>query len=100
MSEFILPTKDSFIEEDEGHGDPNVYTWWKEKFQRPVAESKYIVSVKSNKKEWRNLYNFAELYIYPSYYLNKIDGATYVEKYQYELNPSRCSGIVEEHNFM
>ena len=31
---------------DEGHADPNVYTWWNEKFEVPVAESKYIVSVK------------------------------------------------------
>ena len=25
---------------DEGHGDPNVYTWWDEKFEVPIAESK------------------------------------------------------------
>ena len=72
---------------DEGHGDPNVYSYWSEKFERPVAESKYIVKVKSKKKEWRNLYAIAGLAIYPSYYLEKIDGATYVEKYQFELMP-------------
>ena len=57
------------IRTDEGHGDPNVYTFWRDKFDRPVAESKYIVSVKSKEKEWRNLYWFSELHIYPSYYL-------------------------------
>ena len=72
---------------DEGHGDPNVYTFWTEKFERPVAESKYIVSIKSKKKEWRNIYSLAGLYIYPSYYLEKIDGATYIDKYQFELMP-------------
>ena len=72
---------------DEGHGDPNVYTYWRDKFEKPVAESKYIVSVKSKKKEWRNLYSFSGLVVYPSYYLEKIDGATYVEKYQFELMP-------------
>ena len=72
---------------DEGHGDPNVYSYWSEKFERPVAESKYIVKVKSKKKEWRNLYAIAGLAVYPSYYLEKIDGATYVEKYQFELMP-------------
>ena len=72
---------------DEGHGDPNVYTYWSDKFERPVAESKYIVSVKSKKKEWRNIYSFSSLVIYPSYYLEKIDGSTYVEKYQFELMP-------------
>ena len=72
---------------DEGHGDPNVYTFWRDKFERPVAESKYIVSVKSKEKEWRNLYDFSGLHIYPSYYLDKIDGSTYIEKYQYEMMP-------------
>ena len=72
---------------DEGHGDPNVYTYWTEKFNTPVAETKYIVSVKSKKTEWRNLYGFAGIYVYPSYYLNKIDGATYIEKYQFEMMP-------------
>ena len=62
-------------------------SYWSEKFERPVAESKYIVKVKSKKKEWRNLYAIAGLAIYPSYYLEKIDGATYVEKYQFELMP-------------
>ncbi len=84
-SKDVVATYDILV--DEGHGDPNVYTYWKEKFERPVAESKYIVSVKSKKKEWRNLYSIAGLYIYPSYYLEKIDGATYVDKYQFELMP-------------
>ena len=81
----VVATYDILI--DEGHGDPNVYTYWRDKFERPVVESKYIVSVKSKKKEWRNLYAFSGLYIYPSYYLEKIDGATYIEKYQFELMP-------------
>ena len=59
---------------DEGHGDPNVYTWWNEKFEVPIAESKYIVSVKCKKKEWRLLYSFPGITVYPSYYLDKITG--------------------------
>ena len=72
---------------DEGHGDPNVYTFWSEKFNVPEAKSKYIVSVKAKKTEWRNLYSFSGMTVYPSYYLNKIDGSTYVEKYQFEMMP-------------
>jgi microcin C transport system substrate-binding protein len=72
---------------DEGHGDPNVYTWWDEKFEVPIAESKYIVSVKCKKKEWRLLYGFPGLVIYPSYYLEKITGSSYIEKYQFEMMP-------------
>ena len=72
---------------DEGHGDPNVYTFWSEKFNTPIAESKYIVSVKAKKTEWRNLYSLSAIYVYPSYYLKKIDGATYIDKYQFEMMP-------------
>ena len=50
---------------DEGHGDPNVYTFWSEKFNMPEAKSKYIVSVKAKKAEWRNLYSFSSITVYP-----------------------------------
>jgi len=72
---------------DEGHADPNVYTWWNEKFEVPVAESKYIVSVKCKKKEWRLLYSFPGIVVYPSYYLEKITGSSYIDKYQFEMMP-------------
>ena len=72
---------------DEGHGDPNTYTQWKELYDEPVAETKYIVSIKSTKIDWRNFGFIAEQSIYPSYYLDKIDGAAYLEKYQYEMMP-------------
>ena len=80
---------------DEGHGDPNVYTYWRDKFERPIAESKYIVSVKSKKKEWRNIYSFSSLVVYPSYYLEKIDGGTYLEKYQFEMMPGSGPYILD-----
>ena len=59
---------------DEGHGDPNTYTLWKENFSTPIAVSKYIVSIKDNRVDWRTFGNIAEQPIYPSFYLNKIDG--------------------------
>jgi len=72
---------------DEGHGDPNTYTLWKDLYEMPIAETKYIVSIKSKKIDWRNMGYIAGQSIYPSYYLNKIDGAAYLEKYQYEMMP-------------
>ena len=72
---------------DEGHGDPTVYTEWKENFSTPIAVSKYIVSIKANRVDWRTFGNIAEQPIYPSFYLNKIDGAAYIEKYQFEMMP-------------
>ena len=72
---------------DEGHGDPNVYTFWSEKFNMPEAKSKYIVRVKAKKTEWRNLYSFSSIMVYPSYYLNKTTGAEYIDAYQFEMMP-------------
>lgn len=72
---------------DEGHGDPTTYTTWKELFEEPIAETKYIISIKSHKVDWRNMGFIAEQSIYPAYYLNKIDGTAYLEKYQYEMMP-------------
>ena len=79
---------------DEGHGDPNVYTWWDEKFEVPIAESKYIVSVKCKKKQWRLLYNFPGITVYPSYYLEKITGSSYIDKYQFEMMPGSGAYIL------
>ena len=72
---------------DEGHGDANTYTYWREQYEPPKAISKYIVSIKSAKLDWRTFGGIAESAIYPSYYLNKIDGAAYLEKYQFEMMP-------------
>ena len=72
---------------DKGHGDPTTYKGWEESFYEPVSETKYIVSIKSKKKDWGNFKSIAEAIVYPSYYLNKIDGATFLEKYQYEMMP-------------
>ena len=72
---------------DEGHGDANNYTYWREQYEPPQAISKYIVSIKSAKLDWRTFGGIAESAIYPSYYLNKIDGAAYLEKYQFEMMP-------------
>jgi microcin C transport system substrate-binding protein len=84
-SEDVVATYKILI--DEGHGDPTMYTEWRGLFEEPVAETKYIVSVKSRKVDWRNMFRIASVAIYPSYYLSKIDGASYLEKYQYEMMP-------------
>ena len=72
---------------DKGHGDPTTYKGWEESFYVPIAETKYIVSIKSKKKDWGNFKSIAEAIVYPSYYLNKIDGTTFLDKYQYEMMP-------------
>jgi microcin C transport system substrate-binding protein len=58
------------------------------KFEVPVAESKYIVSVKASKPDWRNLKDFATvLLIYPASSLKGLSGAEYLKKFNYALLP-------------
>ena len=58
------------------------------KFAKPVAESKYIVSVKCNQLNWRNfLYFAANLPVLPSSILKTTDGASYVKEYNFKLLP-------------
>jgi microcin C transport system substrate-binding protein len=58
------------------------------KFDKPVAESKYIVRVKCNQLNWRNFLYFAgSLPILPSSILRTTDGAAYVRDYNFKLLP-------------
>ncbi|MFQ6610265.1 MAG: ABC transporter substrate-binding protein, partial [Fidelibacterota bacterium] len=58
------------------------------KFERPVAESKYIVSVKCKQLSWRNLLYFgASMTILPEHILRDLDGTDYLAEYQYKLMP-------------
>lgn len=58
------------------------------KFERPVAESKYIVSVKCKQLNWRNfLYFGASMAILPNHYLKNLTGADYLAEYQYKTLP-------------
>ena len=58
------------------------------KFEKPVAESKYIVRVKSKDLNWRNFLYFSQaLPILPSHILKDVDGARYVKEYSFKLLP-------------
>ena len=72
---------------DDGHEDPNVAGYYKELFNTPVAESKYIVKIVSKKIDWRTFRAAAGIYPMPSFYLSKIDGAGYIEKYNFSFLP-------------
>ena len=67
------------------------------KFERPVAESKYIVSVKSKVLNWRNfLYFSADLKILPAAVLKTINGEKYLKEYNYKLLPGSGPYIIRE----
>jgi microcin C transport system substrate-binding protein len=72
---------------DKGLQDPS-QTFVFGKFEKPVAESKYIVRVKSKSLNWRNFLYFAQaLPILPSHILKSVDGAAYVKDYNFKLLP-------------
>jgi microcin C transport system substrate-binding protein len=58
------------------------------RFEKPVAESRYIVSVKAAKPDWRNLKDFGTfLLIYPASSLKNLTGAQYLERYNFAYLP-------------
>ena len=80
---------------DKGLQDPsNQMTFGK--FEKPVAESKYIVSVKSKVLNWRNFLYFSGMSILPAHVLKNVDGATYLKDYNFKLMPGSGAYTVDE----
>jgi len=80
---------------DKGLQDPsNQMTFGK--FDKPVAESKYIVSVKSKILNWRNFLYFSGMSIFPAHVLKTVDGAAYLKDYNFKLLPGSGAYKVEE----
>ncbi|MCZ6769702.1 MAG: extracellular solute-binding protein [Acidobacteria bacterium] len=71
---------------DEGLQAPMARIRWS-KFEEPVAESKYLVRVKSSKVNWRNFLYFSGMIILPAHVLKDVDGETYVLDYNFKLLP-------------
>jgi microcin C transport system substrate-binding protein len=81
---------------DEGLQDPSSRLVFG-KFERPVAESKYIVRVKSRDLNWRNfLYFSGSMQILPAHVLKRVNGATYLKEYNYKLLPGSGAYTVNE----
>ena len=56
------------------------------KFEKPVAESKYIVRVKSKQVNWRNFLYFTQsMFIFPAHVLKDVDGETYLRDYNFKM---------------
>lgn len=65
-------------------------------FEQPVAESRYIVSVKAKTENWQNFLYFSGLFVYPASVLKNINGQTYVRQYNYRMLPGTGSYMVSE----
>jgi len=80
---------------DKGLQDPASYTQYM-KFEKPVAESKYIVRVKAKSLNWQNFLTFSGMVLFPAHVLKNLDGAAYVRDYNFKFLPGTGPYIVNE----
>jgi len=66
------------------------------KFERPIAESKYIVSVRANSISWRNFLYFATMALHPNHILKDLDGTAFLEEYAFSVIPGTGPYIIKE----
>jgi len=71
------------------------------KFEEPVAESMYILSIEAKNTEWRNFQKFAAgMSILPAYYVDQVDGSEYLEKYQFSMMPNSGPYILKNEDIV
>ena len=70
------------------------------KIQRPEAVSKYIVKVKSNTLNWRNMLYFGGMNILPEHYLKDLDGTAYLEEYNFKLLPGTGPYVIKDEDIV
>ena len=80
---------------DKGLNDPALPLIYG-KFEKPVAESKYIVRVKTIKPNWRNFMYFSGMSVLPAHILKNLDGATFVRDYNFKMVPGTGPYAVNE----
>lgn len=65
------------------------------RFEKPVAESKYIVRVTSKERSWRDFgYLAGEMYILPAHVIATIDGAAYLREHNFNPPPGTGPYII------
>lgn len=71
--------------------DPGLLTggdeYYKENFEMPVAESKYIISIKAKKVGWLYFASASGIRIMPAHIIGNISGKDYLEKNNYDCVP-------------
>lgn len=66
-------------------------------YEEPVAESKYILKVRTKELNWRQfLYFSASMTILPAHYIADISGSEYLEKYQFEFIPGTGPYLIQD----
>ena len=64
--------------------DPSSPMRWDDDFEKPVAESRDMVSVKTKKLHWRFFLYFGSMSIYPAKELSALAGERYLEEYDWK----------------
>ena len=75
--------------------EPNISSIF-ERYERPVAESKYIVSVRSKDPSWRNLGDLTMFWIMPARIIRTLEEGTYLRDYNFKLMPGSGPYVVRE----
>lgn len=57
------------------------------KYEEPVIESPYILSVKCKELNWKFFIYFGGMNILPTKYISKLSGADYLKAYQFKMMP-------------
>jgi len=88
-----------FLRMDETILDPSQQVYYG-KFEEPVAESMYILSVEAKEAQWRNFQNFAGMAILPAHYVDQVDGSEFIEEYQFKLMPGSGPYSIKDENIV
>ena len=88
-----------FLRMDETILDPSQQVMF-DKFEEPVAESMYIVSVVYKEILWRNFQEFAGMSILPAYDVDQVDGSEVLEKYQFSMMPNSGPYIMKNEDIV
>ena len=70
------------------------------KFERPVAEGKYIVSVNAKSINWRNFLYFSTMAVLPNHILKELDGTAYLEEYTFTMMTGTGPYIIPENKII
>jgi microcin C transport system substrate-binding protein len=81
---------------DKSIQDPLKNTIYNE-FEQPVAESKYLVRVKSKEPKWLNFIQFSQsLLIFPAHVLKGMDGAAFIKDWNFKMLPGTGPYMIRE----
>jgi microcin C transport system substrate-binding protein len=81
---------------DKGLNDPAMAAIFT-RLEEPVADSKYLLSVRATNVDWKDFLSFATfLPIFPAHALKSMDGAIYVRDFNFKYLPSSGPYIIGE----